>query len=222
MRVVNCTTAAQYFHLLRRQAAVLLGDPLPLVVMTPKSLLRHPMVACTPRELAEGGFQKMIGDEAAQERAVRTPRLLLCSGKMYVDLVAAPARADAAHVALGRVEELYPFPANDLRAMLEASRAREEMVWVQEEPENMGAWGYIGRGCAGSSRTAGPCATRGGRACQPRGRSSARHAHQQQIARRGGVERRRTPPAEREERTEASAEGVREKLSVISYRTDSR
>ena len=87
VRIVNCTTAAQYFHVLRRQALLLGTDPLPLVMLTPKSLLRHPMVASTPRELAEGAFQRVIDDEQAARRPAKVRRLVLCSGKVYVDLV---------------------------------------------------------------------------------------------------------------------------------------
>ena len=96
IRVANCTTAAQYFHLLRRQAALLLVDPLPLIVLTPKSLLRHPMVASAPRELAEGRFRMVIPDHEAESRAADIRRVIVCSGKVYVDLMAAEQRADAA------------------------------------------------------------------------------------------------------------------------------
>ena len=96
MRVANCTTAAQYFHLLRRQAALLLVDPLPLIVLTPKSLLRHPLVASTPRELAEGRFRMVIPDEEAAARAADVRRILVCSGKVYVDLVGRGAARGAA------------------------------------------------------------------------------------------------------------------------------
>jgi 2-oxoglutarate dehydrogenase E1 component len=142
MRIANCTTAAQYFHLLRRQASLLTTDPLPLVVLTPKSLLRHPLVASTPRELAEGRFRMVIDDEEALGGAdVR--RVVLCSGKMYVDLVSSDLRAARTDVAVCRLEQLYPVPMRDLRAMLDGYPAADEIVWVQEEPENMGAWEFI-------------------------------------------------------------------------------
>ena len=93
VRIVNCTTAAQYFHVLRRQALLLGTDPLPLVVLTPKSLLRHPMVASTPRELAEGRFQQVIDDAVtAAARATKVRRVVLCSGKVYVDLAGSEQR----------------------------------------------------------------------------------------------------------------------------------
>ena len=93
MRIANCTTAAQYFHLLRRQALLLDTDPLPLVVLTPKSLLRHPLTPSSPRELAEGRFQLVIDDErGARGRRAQVRRLVLCSGKVYVDLVTSEQR----------------------------------------------------------------------------------------------------------------------------------
>jgi 2-oxoglutarate dehydrogenase E1 component len=143
MRVANCTTAAQYFHLLRRQAALLLVDPLPLIVLTPKSLLRHPLVASPPRELAEGRFRMVIPDEEAASRADQIRRVLVCSGKVYTDLVAADQRGTRADIAICRLEQLYPVPMRDLRAMFDSYPNAEEIVWVQEEPENMGAWDFV-------------------------------------------------------------------------------
>jgi 2-oxoglutarate dehydrogenase E1 component len=143
MRVANCTTAAQYFHLLRRQAALLVIDPLPLIVLTPKSLLRHPLVASSPRELSEGRFRMVITDADAAERAADVRRVLVCSGKIYVDLVTAEHRAARPDVAVCRLEQLYPVPMRDLRAAIDTYPNAEEVVWVQEEPENMGAWEFI-------------------------------------------------------------------------------
>ena len=143
MRVANCTTAAQYFHLLRRQAALLLTDPLPLVVLTPKSLLRHPMVASAPRELAEGRFRMLIDDDDARRWAPDIRRVVVCSGKVYVDLMSSEQHAAARQIAICRLEQLYPVPMRELRAMLSAYSSAEEIVWVQEEPENMGAWEYV-------------------------------------------------------------------------------
>jgi 2-oxoglutarate dehydrogenase E1 component len=143
LRLVNCTTAAQYFHLLRRQALLLAEDPLPLVVLTPKSLLRHPAVASTPRELSEGRFLSVIGDADARARAKQIRRVVLCSGKVYVDLITSELRAAAESVAIVRVEQLYPFPQVALREALEPYSPIEELVWLQEEPENMGAWEFV-------------------------------------------------------------------------------
>ncbi len=142
MFIANPTTAAQYFHLLRRQAALLREDPRPLVVLTPKSLLRNPAAFSTLRELAEGSWQPVLDDPAADRRdGVR--RLVLCSGKVYYDAVADERRGLARDLAIVRVEELYPFPAEELRAIFQSYPAIEEVIWLQEEPENMGAWGYI-------------------------------------------------------------------------------
>ncbi len=143
MRLANCTTAAQYFHLLRRQAALLVVDPLPLVVLTPKSLLRHPLVTSTPRELAEGRFHMLIDDEEANARAADVRRVVLCTGKMYVDLAGSEKRAEAKDVAIGRIEQLYPMAEDQLRALLGGYPAAEEIVWVQEEPINMGYWEFM-------------------------------------------------------------------------------
>jgi len=142
LRLANCTTAAQYFHLLRRQALLLKTDPLPLFVLTPKSLLRHPLVASSPVEFAEGRFRRVIDDEEAQKRAAQVTRAILCSGKVYVDLVSSEQRATDKHVALIRVEQLYPFPAEQIEAVLAGYRKLREIVWLQEEPANMGAWEF--------------------------------------------------------------------------------
>jgi 2-oxoglutarate dehydrogenase E1 component len=143
LRLVNCSTAAQYFHLLRRQAMLLKTDPLPLFVLTPKSLLRHPAVASTPRELAEGRFQPVIDDRAARTRANSIRRLVFCSGKVFVDVNASDARAAAADVAVCRVEQLYPFPIELVRGVVAAYPMLRDVVWLQEEPENMGAWDFV-------------------------------------------------------------------------------
>jgi len=143
LRLVNCTTAAQYFHVLRRQAALLERDPLPLFVLTPKSLLRHPLVASTPRELEQGRFLSVIDDEDARGRAAGIDRVVLCSGKIYVDLITSDRRAAARSVAICRVEQLYPFPKVALNEVLARYPSVRDVVWVQEEPENMGAWRFM-------------------------------------------------------------------------------
>jgi 2-oxoglutarate dehydrogenase E1 component len=143
MRVANCTTAAQYFHLLRRQAMLLLDDPLPLIVLTPKSLLRHPSVASSPRELAEGRWQQVIDDAEARGREKEIRRLVLCSGKVAIDLMTSERRKDAPAVAICRVEQLYPLPVNDIRQVIESYPSLEQVVWVQEEPENYGAFEFV-------------------------------------------------------------------------------
>lgn len=143
MRIANCTTAAQYFHLLRRQAALLQTDPLPLVVMTPKSLLRHPQVASMPRELAEGGWQPAINDALVQQHPEQVQRVIVCSGKIYIDLLTDERRQDNPVIALVRIEQLYPFPAAELQHALESYPKLQEVVWMQEEPKNMGAWPFV-------------------------------------------------------------------------------
>jgi 2-oxoglutarate dehydrogenase E1 component len=142
MRIANCTTAAQYFHLLRRQALLLKTDPLPLVVMTPKSLLRHPFTASSPAELAEGAFMPVINDDEALAQAAKVRRLTLCSGKVAVDLLTSERRKDNPNVAVVRVEQLYPFPEDRIREVIEQFPKLREVCWVQEEPENMGAWEF--------------------------------------------------------------------------------
>jgi len=142
MRIANCTTAAQYFHLLRRQAMLLKTDPLPLVVMTPKSLLRHPFTASAPAELAEGSFQPVIDDETVSKQAAKVRRLAFCSGKVAVDLLTSEPRKDNPNVAIVRVEQLYPFPEDAIRTIIDRYSNVREVCWVQEEPENMGAWEF--------------------------------------------------------------------------------
>ncbi len=139
LRVVNCTTPAQYFHLLRRQMCE--GLRTPLIVMTPKSLLRHPRARSAVRELAEGHFEPLLRDPAAPKpEAIK--RLVFCSGKIYYDLEEARAKRGASTTALCRVEELYPFPEAPVREAVATYRGAE-VVWVQEEPRNMGAWAYM-------------------------------------------------------------------------------
>jgi 2-oxoglutarate dehydrogenase E1 component len=142
LRLVNCTTAAQYFHILRRQAALLERDPLPLIVLTPKSLLRHPLVASTPRDLAQGRFLPVIDDPDARPGGA-TERVVLCSGKVYVDLITSERRTAARNVVICRVEQLYPFPKIALNELLARYPSVRDVVWVQEEPENMGAWHFL-------------------------------------------------------------------------------
>jgi 2-oxoglutarate dehydrogenase E1 component len=162
LQVANCTTPASLFHLLRRQ--VLRKVRKPLIVMTPKSLLRHPGATSTLDDLATGSFQRVIGDATVDPTGVK--RLVLCSGKVYYELEAKRAELGRREVALARVEQLYPLP----QAAIEAELARypgAELVWCQEEPRNMGAWPsyalwlpelglsarYVGRKAAASPAT---------------------------------------------------------------------
>ena len=143
LRIVNCTTAAQYFHMLRRQAQLLKLDPLPLIIMTPKSLLRHPAVASSLNELATGCWQPLIDDSAAQAHAAQVRRLIWCSGKVYFDLTASPLRGQHPEAAVARVEQLYPFRPDDYQAVFGGYPNLQKVVWAQEEPENMGAWEFL-------------------------------------------------------------------------------
>ena len=141
IRVANCTTPAQYFHLLRRQARV--AKQRPLVIMTPKSLLRLPQATSTVKELAEGRFQPVLG-EGGERDPGHVKRLILCTGKIYYELATHEARQDNPAVAIGRVELLYPFPQSEILALAESYPNLEEVVWVQEEPRNMGARAHMG------------------------------------------------------------------------------
>ena len=136
IRVVNCTTAAQFFHLLRRQA--LDATARPLVVMTPKGLLRLREATSTLDELALQSFRPVLDDPAADHAAVR--RLVLCSGKVYYDIVGHEARPGATGTAVARIEQLYPFPLDAVSALIASYPGVREIVWAQEEPQNMGAW----------------------------------------------------------------------------------
>jgi len=142
MRIANCTTAGQYFHLLRRQALLLETDPLPLVVMSPKSLLRNPVVASSLKDLTEGRWQPVIDDAQADPQNVE--RLAFVSGKFYYDLIDSAYREQYPEVALVRVEQLYPFPVEPLTEIWERYPNVKQIVWAQEEPKNMGAWEFMG------------------------------------------------------------------------------
>jgi 2-oxoglutarate dehydrogenase E1 component len=139
IRVANMTTPAQYFHMLRCQA--LSPERRPLIIMTPKSLLRHPRATSPVSELSDGTFHRVLDDSAADAKAVR--RIVLCTGKIYYDLLAARDHAGTKDVALVRVELLYPLPAVELTAMFARYGKDTEIAWAQEEPRNMGAWGYL-------------------------------------------------------------------------------
>jgi 2-oxoglutarate decarboxylase len=141
VRVANPTTPAQYFHLLRDQA--LRPIVRPLVLMTPKSLLRLPAASSNPDELTAGRFEAVLDDpdRAASREGVR--RLVLCSGRFYYDLLLSPRREEATDVAIARVELLYPFPCDELRRLIVGYPAVETVVWAQEEPRNMGARKFV-------------------------------------------------------------------------------
>jgi 2-oxoglutarate dehydrogenase E1 component len=139
IRIVNATTAAQYFHLLRRQAL----DPSarPLVVMTPKGLLRLKEATSTLHDLVEGSFQPVLEEPGVDRDRVR--RLVLASGKVYYDIVGHPERQNAPDLAVARIEQLYPFPVAAAADLVRRYPALDQVVWAQEEPQNMGAFRAI-------------------------------------------------------------------------------
>ena len=139
IRVANLTTPAQYFHLLRRQARI--AKQRPLVVMTPKSLLRLPQATSRIEHLSEGSFYPVLAEPRVDEEKVT--RLVLCTGKVFYDLVGHPDRVGAEQVAIGRVELLYPFPERQLLELIGRYPNLREVVWTQEEPRNMGARAFM-------------------------------------------------------------------------------
>ena len=143
MRLANCTTPAQYFHLLRSQG--LLNDPRPLIIFTPKSLLRLKESTSRLADLSTGRFQPVIDDPSGAERRDEVRSLLLCSGRIYYELSLAPQRVEATDVAIARVEQLYPLPVDAILELVASYPKLERLYWVQEEPQNMGAWGSLER-----------------------------------------------------------------------------
>ena len=140
LQVCYPTTPAQYFHLLRRQVRP--GMERPLVVMTPKSLLRLPAAASSIEELANGGFQPLIDDAEITDGAA-VKKVVLCSGKVYYDLAEARKKSEDRRVAIVRLEQFYPFPLRSIREMLAKYPNATEIVWAQEEPQNMGGWTFV-------------------------------------------------------------------------------
>jgi 2-oxoglutarate dehydrogenase complex dehydrogenase (E1) component-like enzyme len=143
MLVCNVTTPSQYFHLLRRQmygGHDRRGMRKPLVLFTPKSLLRHPRAVSTIHDFTAGGFTEIVGDTVEPGKV---GRVVFCSGKLYYDLLAAREERNADHVALVRVEQLYPFATDQASDVLLRYPTTAEVVWAQEEPRNMGPWRYL-------------------------------------------------------------------------------
>jgi len=143
MQVVNPSTPAQYFHLLRRQALCRVRKP--LVVMTPKSLLRHPRAVSSLQDLAEASFQEVVEDPEVK----KARRVLICSGKIFYALVQRREERQENNIAIVRLEQFYPFPAERLEAVLAGFSEAKEWFWVQEEPENMGGWQFVHRRIGG-------------------------------------------------------------------------
>ncbi|HEY6332246.1 MAG TPA: multifunctional oxoglutarate decarboxylase/oxoglutarate dehydrogenase thiamine pyrophosphate-binding subunit/dihydrolipoyllysine-residue succinyltransferase subunit, partial [Blastocatellia bacterium] len=143
LRVANCTTTAQYFHLLRRQARHSVVKP--LVVMTPKSLLRNPEAGSAVEQLISGHFDPVLPDvpEAGSGGPASVRRVLICGGKVYYDLAAERKKLNDASTAIVRIEQYYPFPGEMLAAQVNRYTNATDIRWVQEEPANMGAWGFV-------------------------------------------------------------------------------
>jgi multifunctional 2-oxoglutarate metabolism enzyme len=143
IRIANPSSAAQYFHLLRRQA--LIRKPRPLIVFTPKGLLRLDRAAATLDQLTGGHFHFILDDPTAVERREKVERLVLCTGKVYWDIDASERREAAENVAIARVELLYPFAKEQLSELIAGYPNLKEIVWAQEEPRNMGCWKVMSR-----------------------------------------------------------------------------
>ena len=143
VRIVYPSTAAQYFHMLRRQASLLKTDPLPLIIFTPKGLLRHPLTASSPQDFTAGRWQRVIDDQSLPGKKEDVKNLTLCSGRIWVDLVSSDLRKENPDDAIVRVEQVYPFPKKELEEILAEYPNLGRLIWVQEEPLNMGAWNYL-------------------------------------------------------------------------------
>jgi len=139
MFVVNCTTPANFFHVLRRQMARNFRKP--LIVFTPKSLLRHPMAVSKLSEMSKGGFREVMDDVTADPKKVRT--IAFCQGKIFYELIQKKKELGIEEVAIVRLEQLHPLPKKQIDAIILKYDKAEERIWVQEEPWNMGAWAYL-------------------------------------------------------------------------------
>ena len=183
IRIANCTTAAQFFHLLRRQA--LDATARPLIVMTPKGLLRLRHASSTLEELSAGSFRPVIADS---EVGSDVRRLILCSGKVYYDIVGHSARPGSGDVAVARLEQLYPFPVEAVAELIASLPRLQEIVWAQEEPQNMGAWRSIRHRLDDAARSSSPVAGvtyvgRSWRASPSEGYPTAHQIEQDRIVR---------------------------------------
>ncbi|MGF1558136.1 MAG: 2-oxoglutarate dehydrogenase E1 component [Flavobacteriaceae bacterium] len=139
MYIADCSTPANLFHLLRRQMRANFRKP--LIIFTPKSLLRHPKAVSSVNELASGSFQEVIDDASADVKKVKS--LVFCYGKFYYDLLAVKEEENRNDVALVRVEQLFPVPADQMKAIIKKYKGATDLVWAQEEPRNMGAWSHM-------------------------------------------------------------------------------
>jgi 2-oxoglutarate dehydrogenase E1 component len=139
MYIADVTTPAQMFHILRRQMKANFRKP--LIIFTPKSLLRHPKAVSKISDLTNGGFQEVIDDEAADPKKIKS--LVFCTGKFYYDLLAVQEENKREDVALVRVEQLFPVPEKQMKAAIAKYKNADDIVWAQEEPRNMGAWSHM-------------------------------------------------------------------------------
>ena len=139
MYVADCTTPANFFHLMRRQMKTKFRKP--LVVFSPKSLLRHPLCVSTQEELANGSFQETIDDTSVDKSKVKT--VVFCTGKFYYDILSEREKLERNDVALVRIEQLFPLPTEQLKAIIATYPNADDYVWAQEEPKNMGAYSYM-------------------------------------------------------------------------------
>jgi 2-oxoglutarate dehydrogenase E1 component len=138
IQVSNPTTPAQYFHLLRRQVKARFRKP--HVVMTPKSLLRHPLAVSTIDDLSAGYFQPVLDDPAGAKQATT---VLVCSGKIFYELFQNRNELDKTDIAIVRLEQFYPFPESQLKKIFQKYRQAKKWFWIQEEPQNMGGWQFV-------------------------------------------------------------------------------
>jgi 2-oxoglutarate dehydrogenase E1 component len=180
MRVTYPTTPAQYFHMLRRQA--IRRPERPMIVMTPKSLLRLPQASSPVSELTEGGFKHVLADPTVEDPDL-VRRLVLCTGKVYYDIQSHARRNERDDVAVGRLELLYPFPGPALTELIESYPNLTEVVWAQEEPRNMGALTFVGPRLRAVVPRNVPLshAARPERASPAEGKASRHSAHQNEI-----------------------------------------
>jgi 2-oxoglutarate dehydrogenase E1 component len=139
MYVANCSTPANLFHLLRRQMKTDFRKP--LIIFTPKSLLRHPEVVSSKKDFTSGKFQMLIEDKTIKVKDTKT--LVFCTGKFYYDLVKARKDGQRKDVAIVRLEQLFPLPSDEIRSILNQYKDVKDVVWAQEEPRNMGVWSHL-------------------------------------------------------------------------------
>jgi 2-oxoglutarate dehydrogenase E1 component len=184
MQVVNASTPAQYFHVLRRQMH---GGPdrrgvrKPLILFTPKRMLRHPRAVSTIDELMSGTFREVLDDPTGVE-LTRVSRVLMCSGQVYYDLLAAREERKGGNVAIVRLEQMYPFPAADVRDILARYSEMADVVWVEEEPRNMGGWRFVQEQIQPILEPSGRAIRYVGRAASASPATGSLKRHQQEVA----------------------------------------